>query len=89
MKMHLFRAAVLTLILSTPFAWGQQLTFEYLDTDNNGWLSKVEVAAFAGRIPGQPNPEDVFARWDANKDGQVSKQEFDARPRGGPQSRNR
>jgi len=26
---------------------------------------------------------DVFGRWDANKDGSVSKQEFDSRPRGG------
>jgi Ca2+-binding EF-hand superfamily protein len=85
MKMYPARAAVLVLIAGAPFAWGQQqqLSFEYLDTDSNGSLSKEEVAAFATRIPRRPNPDEVFARWDTNKDGQVSKEEFDGRPRGG------
>lgn len=84
MKNHVCRAAVLVLIASAPLAFGQQgrLTFEYLDTDASGWLSKEEVAAFAGRIPGQPDPDEVFARWDGNNDGQVSREEFDDRPRG-------
>ena len=34
---------------------------------------------------GPPDPAQVFARWDANGDGKVTKAEFDARPRpGGP-----
>lgn len=87
MKMHLSGAAVLVLIASSPFAWGQQLTFEYIDTDGNGSLSKEEVAAIAVRFPGRPDPEDVFARWDANNDGKVTKQEFESRPRSGQRSR--
>jgi hypothetical protein len=83
MKMHLSRAAALALIASAPFAWGQQLTFEYVDSDRNGTLSKEEVAAIAVRFPGNPDPDDVFERWDANADGQVTPEEFDDRPRGG------
>jgi hypothetical protein len=68
-------------------------TFEGLDTNKNGSLAKEEVAAFfAGRPAGPngpPNVDEVFGRWDGNKDGSVSKAEFDARPRpagpgGGP-----
>lgn len=67
-------------------------TFEGLDADKNGSLSQEEVAKFfAGRVGGPgggggPNVADIFGRWDANKDGSVSKAEFDARPRqgGGP-----
>ena len=83
MKMHVSRAAALVLIASAPLAWGQQqrLTFEYLDTNKDGSLSKEEVATFAERIPSKPKPEEVFVRWDTDKDGKVSKQEFDARPR--------
>jgi hypothetical protein len=61
-------------------------TFDGLDTDKNGSLSQEEVAKFVATIPaggpnGPPNAADVFGRWDANKDGSVSKAEFDARPR--------
>jgi len=60
-------------------------TFDGLDTDKNGSLSQAEVEKFVATIPagpnGAPNAADVFGRWDANKDGSVSKQEFDARPR--------
>jgi EF-hand domain pair len=66
-------------------------TFDGLDKDKNGSLSKDEVAAFVGGLRGAngpPNADDVFARWDANKDGSVSKEEFANRPRpagpGGP-----
>lgn len=86
MKMHLFRLAAFVSIAVAPFAWGQQLTFEYVDTDSSGTLSKEEVAAIAVRFPGNPDPDDVFERWDANGDGQVTPQEFDDRPRGGPRS---
>jgi len=61
-------------------------TFDGLDTDKNGSLSQEEVARFVATIPaGGPNPApnaaDVFGRWDTNKDGSVSRQEFDVRPR--------
>jgi hypothetical protein len=61
-------------------------TFDGLDTDKNGSLSQEEVAKFVATIPaggpnGPPNAAEVFGRWDANKDGSVSKAEFDARPR--------
>ena len=66
-------------------------TFEGLDADKNGSLSQDEIAKFfAGRPAGPngaPNAADILGRWDANKDGSVSKAEFDARPRqggGGP-----
>lgn len=64
-------------------------TFDALDTDKNGSLSKPEVAAFFAGRPGgpqgAPNADAVFGRWDANGDGSVSKEEFDSRPRqGGP-----
>lgn len=67
-------------------------TFDGIDKDKNGSLSQAEVAAWVATIPAGPNgaqnPADVMGRWDANKDGSVSKAEFDARPRpqggGGP-----
>jgi hypothetical protein len=63
-------------------------TFDGLDKDKNGSLSQEEVAAFVATIPaggpnGPPNAATVFGNWDANKDGSVSKAEFDARPRPG------
>ncbi|HVJ30847.1 MAG TPA: EF-hand domain-containing protein [Gammaproteobacteria bacterium] len=66
-------------------------TFEGLDADKNGSLSQDEIAKFfaaRGGPNGVPNAADILGRWDANKDGSVSKAEFDARPRpqggGGP-----
>ena len=63
-------------------------TFDGLDTDKNGSLSQEEVAKFVATIPaggpnGPPSAATVFGNWDANKDGSVSKAEFDARPRPG------
>ena len=63
-------------------------TFDGLDKDKNGSLSQAEVGEWVKTIPaggpnGPPNAADVFGRWDANKDGSVSKAEFDARPRQG------
>ena len=82
MKMQVSIAAALVLIATAPLAWGQQrLTFEFLDQNKDGSLSVEEVGTVAGRIPAKPKPEDLFARWDTDKDGKVSKQEFDARPR--------
>jgi hypothetical protein len=65
-------------------------TFDGIDTDKNGSLSQAEVGVWVATIPaggpnGPPNAATVFGNWDANKDGSVSRQEFDARPRpGGP-----
>lgn len=69
-------------------------TFAGIDTDKNGSLSQAEVGVWVAMIPaggpnGPPNADTVFGNWDANKDGSVSQQEFDARPRpagpgGGP-----
>ena len=63
-------------------------TFDGIDKDKNGSLSQAEVGEWVKTIPaggpnGPPNAADVFGRWDANKDGSVSKAEFDARPRQG------
>lgn len=72
-------------------------TFDGLDTDKNGSLSQAEVATWVATLPAGPqgaqNPADVLGRWDTNKDGMVSRQEFDNRPRrggapgGGPPAR--
>jgi hypothetical protein len=65
-------------------------TFDGIDTDKNGSLSQAEVGVWVATIPaggpnGPPNAATVFGNWDANKDGSVSRQEFDSRPRpGGP-----
>ena len=64
-------------------------TFDGLDKDKNGSLSQAEVGEFVKTIPangganGRPDAATIFGRWDANKDGSVSKAEFDSRPRGG------
>ena len=63
-------------------------TFDGIDTDKNGSLSQAEVGVWVATIPaggpnGPPNAATVFGNWDANKDGSVSRAEFDARPRPG------
>ena len=63
-------------------------TFDGIDKDKNGSLSQAEVGEWVKTIPaggpnGPPNAATVFGNWDANKDGSVSKAEFDARPRPG------
>jgi len=81
-------------LLIGAYAWAQPPagftppTFDGLDKDKNGSLSKAEVEAWVKSLPENPNgpprnADDIFARWDTNKDGKVSKEEFDARPRGG------
>jgi EF-hand domain pair len=88
MKTHVSIAAALVLIAPIAFAQQQRITFEFLDADKDGSLSVTEVGTLAARIPDKPKPEEVLARWDTDKDGKVSKAEFDARPRnnaGGPQ----
>jgi hypothetical protein len=72
--------------LAQPPAGFTPPTFDGLDTDKNGSLSQAEVAVFVATIPaggpnGAPQAATVFGNWDANKDGSVSRQEFDSRPR--------
>jgi EF-hand domain pair len=92
-------------------------SFESLDTNHDGSLSKDEMKAMFARMgegrgqnaerrgppggeapraggpggeggPGgmgrgqRPDPDAMFARWDADGNGSISKAEFDARPRG-------
>jgi hypothetical protein len=93
MKTHISLASVLALALGAQLVSAQQFTpptFDGIDKDKNSSLSKEEVGAWVATIPAGPNGplngDEVFGRWDANKDGSVSKEEFDSRPRpqGGP-----
>ena len=83
-------AATFVLTLSSGFAIAQGAftrtppTFDALDLDNNDSLSEVEVAAFLSELSVNSRnrpivPEQMLARWDANKDGAVSRTEFDNR----------
>ena len=87
MRKHIQLISAFTLIMGAQSAWTQQFTpptFEGLDTDKSEALSKEEVGVFVAGIPAGPNGpanlDDVLGRWDANKDGSVTKEEFDNRP---------
>jgi hypothetical protein len=86
MRIRLSFVSALTVLIGTA-VWAQGFTpptFDGIDKDKNGKLSKEEVAAWVKTINGPngpPNADDVFGRWDANKDGSVSKEEFENRPR--------
>jgi len=90
MRIRLSFVSALTLLIGTA-VWAQAQftppTFDGIDKDKNGKLSKEEVAAWVKTLPPGPNgprsADEVFARWDTNEGGSVSKEEFDARPRGG------
>ena len=95
MRTHIALASALALALGAQIVVAQQFTpptFDGIDKDKNSSLSKEEVGAWVATIPAGPNgpanADEVFMRWDANKDGSVSKEEFDGRPRpqgaGGP-----
>lgn len=93
-------AASLIALLGAGVVLAQQFTpptFEGLDTNKDGKLSKEEVAAFFAGFTGGggqgPNVDQIFARWDKDGDGSVSKEEFETRPRpqrggGGPPPQN-
>ena len=82
--------AALLLVVS-QITWAQggaPPDFASLDTDANGSLDLEEVtamfAAFGGRGGGQaPDPAEIFASWDENKDDSISEEEFNNRPRMG------
>lgn len=80
-------ALLLTMAATTAFAQqgaGRGITFESLDADGDGVVTKEEFAenfkppAREGRTP---NVEAAFARFDADEDGKITKEEFDNRPR--------
>jgi hypothetical protein len=94
MKRTVMLTSALVLLASARVGWSQfqPPTFDQLDKDKNGSLSKEEVtdffSQFAGRGNGNgnaqgrgPNVDQLFGRWDANGDGNVSKEEYDNRPR--------
>jgi len=87
MKTHIALGSALALALGAQLVTAQQFTpptFDGIDTDKNGSLSKEEVGAWVATIPAGPNGpaslDEVLGRWDANKDGSVTRQEFDSRP---------
>ena len=92
MRIRLAFVSAFTLLIGAH-AWAQPPgftppTFDGLDKDKNGSLSKQEVADWVKSLPANPNgpprnADDIFARWDTNKDGKISKEEFENRPRGG------
>jgi Ca2+-binding EF-hand superfamily protein len=92
MRTHIALGSAVALALGATLASAQFTppTFDGIDTDKGGSLSKEEVGVWVATIPAGPNgpanADEVFGRWDANKDGSVSKEEFDSRPRpqGGP-----
>jgi hypothetical protein len=92
MRTHISLASALALALGAQLVSAQQFTpptWDGLNTDKNDSLSKEEVAAWVGTLggagPAGPiNVDELFGRWDANKDGSVSKEEFDTRPRPQP-----
>ena len=79
-----------TLALAQPPGGGfTPPTFDGIDTDKNGSLSQAEVGVWVATIPAgaaewaAERRRRVFGNWDANKDGSVSRAEFDARPAAG------
>jgi Ca2+-binding EF-hand superfamily protein len=93
MKRTMMLASAFVLLAGARLGWSQQFqppSFDQLDKDKNGSLSKQEVTDFFAQLAGRgngnaqgggPNVDQIFARWDANGDGNVSKEEFDNRPR--------
>jgi len=96
MKKTIFAASALITLVATSAAFAQQggggggaITFESLDTDGDGVITKEEfIANFNpparnGNSP--PDPETVFGRWDADGDGEITDEEYENRPRRGQQ----
>jgi hypothetical protein len=91
MKKTIFAASALISLIAVSAAFAQQgggmgdITFESLDTDGDGIITKEEFTANFnppprdGREP--PDPEMVFTRWDADGNGEITAEEYENRPR--------
>ena len=95
MKKTIFAASALITLVATSAALAQQggggggITFESLDTDGDGTVTKEEFTANFNP-PGRngnppPDPEMAFTRIDADGNGEISAEEFENRPRRGQQ----
>ena len=91
MKKTIFAATALITLVATSAALAQQggggggITFESLDTDGDGIVTKEEFTENF-KPPGRngnppPDPEMVFGRIDADGNGEISAEEFENRPR--------
>ena len=58
-------------------------SFEFIDTDNSGSISKEELKAALQKSCSREVPEQeidqIFNRFDTNKDGEISSKEFQSR----------
>ena len=95
MKIRFFAASALLTLIATSAAFAQQggggepITFESLDADGDGVITKEEFTENFNP-PGRngnppPDPEMVFGRWDADGNGEISAEEYENRPRRGQQ----
>ncbi len=91
MKKTIFAASALVTLVAASAAIAQQgggrITFESLDTDGDGVISKEEFMANFNP-PGRngnppPDPEMVFGRLDADGNDEISAEEFENRPQRG------
>ena len=85
----IFAASALFILLAVSPAIAQQggggrITFESLDADSNGIVTKEEFMANfnpPARDGRTPDPERAFGRIDADGNGEISAEEFENRPR--------
>ena len=96
MKKSIFAASALITLVATSTAFAQQgggggggITFESLDTDGDGIVTKEEFTENFNP-PGRngnppPDPEMVFTRVDADGNGEITAEEYENRPRRGQQ----
>ena len=95
MKKTIFAASTLITLVATSAALAQQgggggrITFESLDADGDGVVTKEEFTENF-KPPGRngnppPDPETVFSRVDADGNGEISAEEYENRPRRGQQ----
>lgn len=88
MKRTIFAASALITLVTTSAAFAQQgggrITFESLDADSDGVVTKEEFKANfnpPARDGRTPDPEMVFGRWDADGNGEITAEEYENRPR--------
>ena len=91
MKKTILAASALITLVAVSAAFAQQgggggaITFESLDTDGDGIVTKEEFTANFnppardGREP--PDAETVFGRLDADGNGEITAEEYENRPR--------